>query len=76
LYILYEQSRKSVLFLVHLANALKRKCVMHLKYFVFSNGGHLGLMADLSEAILKEDHPTTIPAKFGSYLSSGSGEEG
>jgi hypothetical protein len=32
---------------------------------IFSNGGHLGLGAWLSDTILKGGHPRTIPAKFG-----------
>jgi hypothetical protein len=29
-------------------------------------GGHLGGRARLSDTILEEDHPMTIPSKFGS----------
>jgi hypothetical protein len=35
---------------------------------IFSNSGHLEWMADLYDAILKGDHPRTIPAKFGSLV--------
>jgi hypothetical protein len=32
---------------------------------IFSNGGHLGWRAGLSDTILKGTHPGTIPARFG-----------
>ena len=32
---------------------------------IFSNGGHLGWRAGLSDTILKGIHPETIPARFG-----------
>ena len=32
---------------------------------IFTNGGHLGWRAWLSDTILKGDHPRTIPAKCG-----------
>jgi hypothetical protein len=31
---------------------------------IFSNGGHLGWRAGLSDTILKGTHPGTIPARF------------
>ena len=38
---------------------------------IFSNGGHLGWRAWLSDTILKGGHPRTIPAKFGLNWLSG-----
>jgi hypothetical protein len=35
---------------------------------IFSNGGHLGWRAGLSETILKGTHPGTISARFGLIL--------
>jgi hypothetical protein len=35
-------------------------------------GGHLGGRARLSDTILEEDHPMTIPPKFGSNWATGS----
>jgi hypothetical protein len=32
---------------------------------IFSNGGHLGYRAALTDTILKGDHPRIISAKFG-----------
>ena len=32
---------------------------------IFSNSGHLERRAGMSDTILKEDHPMTIPSKFG-----------
>jgi hypothetical protein len=31
---------------------------------IFSNGGHLGYRTALTDTILKENHPWTIPARF------------
>jgi hypothetical protein len=42
---------------------------------IFSNGGHLGWRAGLSDTILKGTHPGTIPARFGLIWCSGSREE-
>jgi hypothetical protein len=42
---------------------------------VFSNGGHLGWRAGLSDPILKGTHPVTIPARFGLIWFSGFREE-
>ena len=33
--------------------------------FIFSNGGHLGYRTELTDKILKGDHPRIISAKFG-----------
>jgi hypothetical protein len=38
---------------------------------IFSNGGHLGWRAGLSDTILKGSHPGTIPARFGLIWFSG-----
>jgi hypothetical protein len=38
---------------------------------IFSNGGHLGWRAGLSDTILKGTHPGTIPARFGLIWFSG-----
>ena len=38
---------------------------------IFSNGGHLGWRAWLSDKILKGTHPGTIPARFGLIWCSG-----
>ena len=42
---------------------------------IFSNGGHLGWRAGLSDTILKGTHPGTIPARFGLIWFSGFSEE-
>ena len=42
---------------------------------IFSNGGHLGWRAGLSDTILKGTHPGTIPARFGLIGFSGFREE-
>jgi hypothetical protein len=42
---------------------------------IFSNGGHLGWRAGLSDTILKGTHPGTIPARFGLIWFSGFREE-
>ena len=42
---------------------------------IFSNGGHLGWKAGLSDTILKGTHPGTIPARFGLIWFSGFREE-
>ena len=43
---------------------------------IFSNSSHLEWRAELSDTILKWDHPRTIPAKFGSiWLSSFRGKD-
>jgi hypothetical protein len=42
---------------------------------IFSNGGHLGWGAGLSDTILKGTHPGTIPARFGLIWFSGFREE-
>ena len=42
---------------------------------IFSNGGHLGWRAGLSDTILKGTHPGTIPARFGLIWFSGCREE-
>jgi hypothetical protein len=41
---------------------------------IFSNGGHLGWRAGLSDTILKGTHPRTIPARFGLIWFSGFNE--
>ena len=38
-------------------------------------GGHLGGRAWLSDTILEEDHPMTIPSKFGSNRATGSRQD-
>ena len=38
---------------------------------IFSNSGHLEWRAGLSDTILKETHPGTIPARFGLIWFSG-----
>jgi hypothetical protein len=38
-------------------------------------GGHLGGRARLSDTILEEDHPMTIPSKFGSNWATGSRQD-
>jgi hypothetical protein len=38
---------------------------------IFSNGGHLGYRTALTDTILKETHPGTIPAMFGLIWFSG-----
>ena len=43
--------------------------------FVFSNGGHLGYRAGLSDTILRGTHPGTIPAMFGLIWFSGFRED-
>jgi hypothetical protein len=43
--------------------------------FIFSNGGHLGWRAGLSDTILKGTHPRTIPARFLLIWFSGFREE-
>jgi hypothetical protein len=42
---------------------------------IFSNGGHLGWRAGLSDTILKGTHPGTIPARFDLIWFSGFREE-
>jgi hypothetical protein len=42
---------------------------------IFSNGGHLGWRAGLSDTILKGTHPGTIPAMCGLISFSGFREE-
>jgi hypothetical protein len=42
---------------------------------IFSNGGHLGYRAELSDTILKGTHPGTIHARFGLIWFSGFGGE-
>jgi hypothetical protein len=42
---------------------------------IFSNGGHLGWRAGLSDTNLKGNHPGTIPARFGLIWFSGFREE-
>jgi hypothetical protein len=42
---------------------------------IFSNGGHLGWRAGLSDTILKGTHQGTIPARFGLIWFSGFREE-
>jgi hypothetical protein len=42
---------------------------------IFSNGGHLGWRAGLSDTILKGTHPGTIPARFGLIWFSSFREE-
>jgi hypothetical protein len=42
---------------------------------IFSNGGHLGLRAWLSDIILKGTDPGTIPARFGLIWFSGFRED-
>jgi hypothetical protein len=39
-------------------------------------GGHLGGRARLPDTILEEDHPMTIPSKFGSNWATGSRQDG
>ena len=39
-------------------------------------GGHLGGRARLPDTILEEDHPMTIPSKFGSNWTTGSRQDG
>ena len=39
-------------------------------------GGHLGGRARLPDTILEEDHPMTIPLKFGSNWATGSKQDG
>jgi hypothetical protein len=39
-------------------------------------GGHLGGRAQLQDTILEEDHPMTIPSKFGSNCATGSRQDG
>ena len=39
-------------------------------------GGHLGGRARLPDTILEEDHPMTIPSKFGSIWAAGSRPDG
>ena len=39
-------------------------------------GGHLGGRAWLPDTILEEDHPMTIPSKFGSNWATGSRQDG
>jgi hypothetical protein len=38
-------------------------------------GGHFGGRAQLPDTILEEDHPMTIPSKFGSNCATGSRQE-
>jgi hypothetical protein len=42
---------------------------------IFSNGGHIGWRAGLSDTILKGTHPGTIPARFGLIWFSGFRED-
>ena len=51
--------------------ALKQRFCAFEIFSIFSNGGHVGWKADLSDIILKGDHPSTIPAKFGLIWHSG-----
>ena len=39
-------------------------------------GGHLGGRAQLPDTILEEDHPMTIPSKFGFNWATGSRQDG
>jgi hypothetical protein len=39
-------------------------------------GGHLGRRTQLPDTILEEDHPMTIPSKFGSNCATGSRQDG
>jgi hypothetical protein len=39
-------------------------------------GGHLGGRAQLPDTILEEDHPMTIPSKFGLNWATGSRQDG
>ena len=39
-------------------------------------GGHLGGRAQLPDTILEEDHPMTIPSKFGFNWATGSKQDG
>jgi hypothetical protein len=39
-------------------------------------GGHLGGRVQLPDTILEEDHPMTIPSKFGSNCATGSRQDG
>jgi hypothetical protein len=39
-------------------------------------GGHLGGRAQLPYTILEEDHPMTIPSKYGSNCATGSRQDG
>ena len=39
-------------------------------------GGHLGGRTQLPDTILEEDHPMTIPSKFGSNCATGSRQDG
>ena len=39
-------------------------------------GGHLGGWVRLPDTILEEDHPMTIPSKFGSNWATGSRQDG
>jgi hypothetical protein len=51
--------------------ALKQGFCAFEIFSILSNGGHPGWKADLSDIILKGDHPSTIPAKFGLICHSG-----
>jgi hypothetical protein len=42
---------------------------------IFSNGGHLGYRTALTDTILKDTHPGTIPARFGLIWFSGFRED-
>jgi hypothetical protein len=42
---------------------------------IFSNGGHLGYRTTLTNTILKDTHPGTIPARFGLICSAVSEEK-
>ena len=44
--------------------------------FFYNCGGHLGGRAWQPDTILEEDHPMTIPSKFGSNWATGSRQDG
>jgi hypothetical protein len=45
------------------------------EFYIFSNGGHLGWRAWVSNIILKRTDPRTIPARFGLVWFNGFKEE-
>ena len=45
--------------------------IYHPPFYMFSNSGHLGRLAEIHDTIFEGDHPTTMPPRFSSNLLSG-----
>jgi hypothetical protein len=74
IWIKYKLSPLLYLIYIYIYNIKKSNEICMLLHM--NCGGHLGGRVRLPDTILEEDHPMTIPSKFGSNWATGSRQDG